>query len=111
MISTTKKIVSVVSTGKNFVGDGKESNMRNTPVPMAAAMHKEFPEISGTARLMPLFGDDKTLLQYRAANAEPNLFRMKGKVTWLTALSLRYLIIILSKATLLRHCRNLTTLY
>ena len=44
---------------------------------MAAAMQKEFPEIIGTARLMPLFADDKTLLQYRPPNEEPKSFYEK----------------------------------
>src|SRR5947208_1865945 len=48
-----------------FVKDGKENKTPNTPAPMAAAMKAEFPEISETARLLPLFSDDKTLLQYR----------------------------------------------
>src|SRR6185295_19356724 len=69
-----KNIDQLYQLGTTFVGNGKESNTPNTPAPMAAAMHKEFPEINGTARLMPLFGDDKTLLQYRAANEEPKSF-------------------------------------
>src|SRR5678809_1610443 len=54
-----------------FTGNGKESKTPNTPAPMAAAMQKEYPEIIATARLMPLFGEDKTLLQYRPANEAP----------------------------------------
>src|SRR5215207_5212144 len=50
-----------------FVKNGKEEKMPNTPAPMAAAMKQEFPEIAETARLMLLFADDKTLMQYKPA--------------------------------------------
>ena len=48
-----------------FVKDGKEDKTPNTPAPMAVAMKQEFPEISETARIMALFAEDKTLLQYK----------------------------------------------
>ncbi len=57
-----------------FTGNGKESKTPNTPAPMAAAMQKEYPEIAATARLMALFAEDKTLLQYRPANEAPRSF-------------------------------------
>lgn len=49
-----------------FVKDGKEDKTPNTPAPMAAAMKREFSEIGETARLLALFSEDKTLLQYKA---------------------------------------------
>ncbi|HZJ58793.1 MAG TPA: ABC transporter permease [Chitinophagaceae bacterium] len=62
-----------------FTGNGKESKTPNTPAPMAAAMQKEYPEIIATARLMPLFGEDKTLLQYLPANeAARSFYEKKG---------------------------------
>ena len=72
-----KHIDQLYQLGTTFVGDGKESNTPNTPAPMAAAMQKEYPEIVGTARLMALFGDDKTLLQYRPVNEEARSFYEK----------------------------------
>jgi putative ABC transport system permease protein len=42
-------------------------------------MKKEFPEIEETARLMSLFAEDKTLLQYKQENAAPKSFyEIKG---------------------------------
>jgi len=52
-----------------FIKDGKEDKTPNTPAPMAATMKQEFPEISETARLMGLFSEDKTLLQYKEGSA------------------------------------------
>jgi putative ABC transport system permease protein len=72
-----KHIDQLYQLGTIFIGDGKESKTPNTPAPMAAAMQKEFPEITGTARLMALFAEDKTLLQYRPANEEPKSFYEK----------------------------------
>jgi putative ABC transport system permease protein len=57
-----------------FIRDGSEENSPNTPAPMAAAMQREFPEIEKRARLMKLFDEDKTLLQYQADNDEPRSF-------------------------------------
>ena len=55
---------------------------------MAAAMKQEFPEISETARLMPLFAEDKTLLQYKDGNGEPKSF-YETKGYWPMPLSLQ----------------------
>src|SRR5438128_1858456 len=69
-----KNIDRLYQLGTTFVKDGKDERTPNTPAPMAAAMQKEFPEIEGTARLMALFAEDKTLLQYRESKAEPKSF-------------------------------------
>lgn len=69
-----KNIDQLYQLATTFTGDGKESKTPNTPAPMAEAMKKEYPEIIGTARLMPLFAEDKTLLQYKAANEESKSF-------------------------------------
>src|SRR6478736_1637571 len=63
-----KNIDRLYQLGTVFVGSGKEEKTPNTPAPMAAAMKQEFPEIEETARLMALFADDKTLLQYKEGN-------------------------------------------
>src|SRR4029453_12279810 len=57
-----------------FVKDGKNDPMPNTPAPMAAAMKQEFPEIEETTRLLQLFAEDKTLLQYKPQKGETKSF-------------------------------------
>jgi putative ABC transport system permease protein len=69
-----KNINQLYQLGTIFVKEGNEDRTPNTPAPMAAAMKQEFPEISETARLMALFAEDKTLLQYKEGNAEPKSF-------------------------------------
>src|SRR5258705_3971529 len=69
-----KNIESLYQLATTFVKDGKEDKTPNTPAPMAAAMKQEFPEIEETARLMALFAEDKTLLQYKEGNAAPKSF-------------------------------------
>lgn len=57
-----------------FGNNGKEERSPLTPPGTGAAMKQEFPEIRETARLMPLFTEDKTLLQYKEGNASPKSF-------------------------------------
>jgi putative ABC transport system permease protein len=57
-----------------FVKDGKDDPKPNTPGPMAAAMKQEYPEIEETTRLLQLFAEDKTLLQYKTDNKETKSF-------------------------------------
>jgi putative ABC transport system permease protein len=57
-----------------FVKDGRDDPMPNTPAPMAAAMKQEFPEIEETTRILQLFAEDKTLLQYKPQNGETKSF-------------------------------------
>ncbi len=57
-----------------FVQQGQEHKMPNTPAPMAQAMQQDFPEVQQTARLMSLFSEDKTLLQYNEKNGVPKSF-------------------------------------
>ncbi|HXL55638.1 MAG TPA: ABC transporter permease, partial [Chitinophagaceae bacterium] len=76
-----KNINQLYQLGTIFVNDGKEDRTSYTPAPMAAAMKQEFPEISETARLMVLFAEDKTLLQYKEGSAAPKSFyEIKGYV-------------------------------
>ncbi|WP_238989267.1 ABC transporter permease [Mucilaginibacter terrigena] len=44
--------------------------MPNTPAPMAGALKQEYPEVVESARLLKLFVDDKTIIQYNPANGE-----------------------------------------
>ncbi len=60
--------------GTIFVKDGKEDRTVNTPAPMAQTMKQEFPEIVQATRLMGLFAEDKTLLQYGEQGAEKKTF-------------------------------------
>ncbi len=69
-----KNIKSLYQLATVFIKDGKEDKTLNTPSPMAAAMKQEFPEINETARLMALFTEDKTLLQYKEGNGTPKSF-------------------------------------
>src|SRR5690242_11022057 len=69
-----KNINQLFQLATSFIKDGKEDKTPNTPAPMAAAMKQEYPEIEETARLMPLFAEDKTLLQYKEGNAAPKSF-------------------------------------
>lgn len=74
-----KNIGQLYELATNFVKDGEEHKTPNTPAPMAAAMKNEFPEIQQTARLMPLFAEDKTLLQYKPAGGEiKSFYETKG---------------------------------
>ncbi len=57
-----------------FVKDGKDDPQPNTPGPMGAAMKQEFPEIEETTRILQLFAEDKTLLQYKPDNKETKSF-------------------------------------
>jgi putative ABC transport system permease protein len=69
-----KNVNQLYQLGTIFVGENKNDRTPNTPAPMAAAMKQEFPEITETARIMVLFAEDKTLLQYREDNGEPKSF-------------------------------------
>ncbi len=65
-----------------FVKDGKDDPKPNTPAPMAAAMKQEFPEIEETTRILQLFAEDKTLLQYKPDNkVTKSFYETKGFAT------------------------------
>jgi putative ABC transport system permease protein len=69
-----KNISQLYQLATTFIKDGKEDKTPNTPAPMAAAMKQEFPEIEEAARIMPLFAEDKTLLQYKEVGTAPKSF-------------------------------------
>ncbi|HEY2720283.1 MAG TPA: ABC transporter permease, partial [Chitinophagaceae bacterium] len=74
-----KNIHRLYQLATTFVKDGKEDKTPNSPAPMAAAMKQEYPEIEETARIMPLFNDDKTLLQYKEGAAlSKSFYETKG---------------------------------
>ncbi len=64
----------IYQVATTFIQQGKEMKMPNTPAPMAQAMQQDFPEVEQTTRLMGLFAEDKTLLQYNEKNSEPKSF-------------------------------------
>jgi len=64
----------IYQIGTTFIQQGKELNMPITPAPMAQAMQMDFPEIKTTTRLMGLFAEDKTLMQYNDKNGESKSF-------------------------------------
>jgi putative ABC transport system permease protein len=64
----------LVQLGTTFTHDGEEEKTPNTPAPMAAVMKQAFPEIEKTTRLMKLFSEDKTLLQYNPQNRASKSF-------------------------------------
>jgi putative ABC transport system permease protein len=64
----------IYQVGTTFIQQGKETKMPNTPAPMAQAMQMDFPEVEQTTRLIGLFAEDKTLLQYNEKNGVPKSF-------------------------------------
>ncbi len=64
----------IYQVGTTFIQQGKETKMPNTPAPLAQAMQMDFPEVEQATRLMGLFAEDKTLLQYNGKNEEPKSF-------------------------------------
>jgi putative ABC transport system permease protein len=63
--SYQKNSKDIYQLGTEFIGLGNFKKLPNTPAPMAEIMKSVFPEIKQTARLVSLFGEDKTLLQYQ----------------------------------------------
>ncbi len=64
----------IYQLGTTFSLQGKEMKMPNTPAAMGSIMQHEFPEIQQQARLVRLFSEDKTLLQYREQGGEAKSF-------------------------------------
>ena len=60
--------------GTIFIREGKNERSPNTPAPMAAMLQQSFPEIIKTTRLVRLFADDKTLMQYTTPKNEVRSF-------------------------------------
>jgi len=58
------KADNIYQLATTFAGFGKEQNSPNTPAAMGEMMKQVFPEIQQTTRLVGLFSEDKTLLQY-----------------------------------------------
>lgn len=69
----------IYQVGTEFQGLGNFKKLPNTPAAMGEIMKQVFPEIEQTTRLMRLFNEDKTLLQYRLSNGnEKSFYETKG---------------------------------
>ncbi|MEO8567939.1 MAG: ABC transporter permease, partial [Ginsengibacter sp.] len=64
----------IYQVGTIFIQQGEEHKMPNTPAPLAAAMQQDFPQVQQTVRLMGLFAEDKTLMQYHEKNGNTKSF-------------------------------------
>ena len=72
----------IYQLGTIFIQQGKENRTASSPAPMARAMQQDFPEVEQTARLIGLFAEDKTLLQYKEQGGEQKPFyETKGYLT------------------------------
>src|SRR5690606_35607725 len=49
--------------GAVWTSEGEAERRANVPAAMVTALEAEFPEIEESAKILQLFGDDKTLLQ------------------------------------------------
>jgi len=58
----------IYQVGTTFNLSGDVSSMPNTPAAFGEIMKHDFPEVEQSARLVPLFSDSKTLLQFRDKN-------------------------------------------
>src|SRR5450432_3144459 len=58
----------IYQLGTTFIKGGDEHSNMHTPAPMSQDMQREFPEIQKATRLVPLFSEDKTLLQFHDKN-------------------------------------------
>ena len=61
-----------------FSGQEKSTRHGGTPSPLGPTLQKEFPEVEASARLLNLFVDDKTLLQYDNAGEVRSFYETKG---------------------------------
>jgi len=74
-----KKGDNLYQLGTHFKLQGDENTLPNTPAAMGEMMKQVFPEIKETGRLVGLFSEDKTLLQYKESNGEiKSFYQEKG---------------------------------
>ena len=68
-------IENLYQVGTAYVkNDEVDHKTPTTPAPIAAAMKSEFPEVAECTRLLSLFSDDKTLIQYKPTVGERKSF-------------------------------------
>lgn len=68
----------IYQVGTVFVGGTKDNRSPGTPSPLGPAIQKEYPEVEMMTRLVPLFVDDKTLIQYNAGSQVKSFYETKG---------------------------------
>lgn len=68
----------IYQVGTIFVGGMKADRSPGTPSPLGPAIQKEYPEVEMMTRVLGLFVDDKTLLQYKAGNDIKSFYETKG---------------------------------
>ena len=74
-----KNADNIYQVGTEFKGLGNFKKLPNTPAAMGEIMKQVFPEIQQTTRLIKLFSEDKTLLQYTHQNdAIKSFYETKG---------------------------------
>ena len=71
----------IYQVSTTFIQQGEAHSMPNTPAPMGGTMKMEFPEVEKSARLMSLFAEDKTLLQYHAIDGDAKSFYITFIIT------------------------------
>jgi putative ABC transport system permease protein len=81
--SYQKNIKNLYQVGTTFIKKGeKDDKTANTPAPLAPSLKQEFPEVLESARLLNLFTEDKTLIQYNPNTRDKKSFlEDKGYLT------------------------------
>lgn len=69
-----KKAERLYQLGAMAKQEGEVEHRASLPAAMSVALEQEFPEIEASARLLPLFRDDKTLLQYQTPGGSVKSF-------------------------------------
>ncbi|MCW3091914.1 MAG: macrolide transporter permease [Ferruginibacter sp.] len=64
--------------GTISIEQGKENRYSATPAPLVPTMQQDFPEIENSTRLLKLFQDDKTLLQYQDGKELRSFYETNG---------------------------------
>ncbi len=75
-----KNASNIYQLGTQFIGLGNFQKGPNTPAAMGEMMKQSFPQIKQTTRLVRLFSEDKTLLQYqpKTGGAIKSFYETKG---------------------------------
>lgn len=77
--SHQKNLNNLYQVGTVFIKKGeKDDRSANTPAPLAPAMKEEFPEVQDATRLLGLFAEDKTLVQYDADGEKKSFYETRG---------------------------------
>ena len=69
-----KNAANIYQVGTEFIGLGNFKKLPNTPAAMGEIMHQQFPEIEQTTRLVKLFAENKTLIQYQQSASNIKAF-------------------------------------